>query len=50
MLLNKLINQMGRKSDSSISMVRLTKAEKWRLGFTIFSGKILEVYYLLLQA
>ena len=44
MLVKKLFNHLKNKnSETSTSMVRLTKAEKWRLGFTIFSGKIIGV-------
>lgn len=43
-----LKNPFLRKAEnSSIAMVRLTKAEKWRLGFTIFSGKIIGVLIIL---
>jgi len=44
MLVKKLFNHLkNRNSEASTSMVRLTKAEKWRLGLTIFMGKILGV-------
>lgn len=41
MLVKKLVNHLkNRNSETSPSMVRLIKSEKWRLGLTIFMGKI----------
>lgn len=47
MLLKKLIHHISRKPDSSAPIIRLTKAERWRLGFTIFFGKIIGVLLIL---
>jgi len=38
----------GKAKDLPISMIRLTKAEKWKIGLTIFSGKIIGVLIVLI--
>jgi len=44
MLVKKLVNHLkNRNSETSTPMVRLTKAEKWQMGLTIFMGKIIGV-------
>lgn len=48
MLLKKLVSKMNRRSDRSDSMIRLTKSEKWHLGFTIFFGKIIGVLLIII--
>src|SRR5882724_2853621 len=47
MLLNKLMN---RRQANTIAapMVKLTKAQKWRLGGTIFAGKLIGLFLVLL--
>jgi Amt family ammonium transporter len=35
------IKQMGNRKSSTPVVVQLTKAEKWKMGITIFTGKIL---------
>jgi len=43
MLLRKLFTQLGKRNQPDYAMVKLTKAEKWRMGITIFVGKIVGV-------
>lgn len=44
MLVKKLVSLLkNRNSEASAPMVRLTRAEKWQMGLTIFMGKIIGV-------
>lgn len=44
MLVKKLVSHLkNRNSEASAPMVRLTRAEKWQMGLTIFMGKIIGV-------
>lgn len=44
MLLRKLFNKLESKnSKSPVVMIRMTKSEKWKMGITLFTGKIIGV-------
>ncbi len=49
MFSNTLTNlrQMGRRKSAPAVVIQLTKAEKWKMVFTIFTGKILGLFVVL---
>ncbi len=43
----KNLRQMGRRNSAPAVVIQLTKAEKWKMGITIFTGKILGLFVVL---
>ncbi len=41
------LRKLGRRSSAPAVVIQLTKAEKWKMGITIFTGKILGLFVVL---